>query len=350
MIARARFKFWRDATRGAVRDPKLLAGIAAHMDEQLAAFLAHRLPQATARSLAGHVMSQDHAILEFERDGLRWKVDMGDEIGRELYATGSYEGEEIAAVLRWLDRKGIIVDLGANIGTTSIPFALAGYDVIAVEPVPATFSMLSNNVERNGLADRITCIQSAVATHQGPVTMWTGFASGQAEVAVDGATGIERWGDRGELITVLGGPVESIVGQSDVALVWADVQGSEIVVVETGAYLWERGVPLYLEIDPSSLELHGGLERFEQGVRRHFAAFLPRDDLITGGSEQDIARFGAFLATIDTDYYSDALLIPHHATVARRPRGTAASGHRTGGSSRSSASSTSPRSHQRPQR
>jgi FkbM family methyltransferase len=201
------------------------------------------------------------------------------------------------------------MDLGANVGTTSIPFAQAGYDVIAVEPVPATFAMLTMNVERNDLGERIRCVQRAITAQPGAVDMWTGFGSGQAEVATAGTPAMERWGDRGQLITVTGVPVCDIANR-DVTLVWADVQGSETTVIETGVSLWAEGTLLYLEVDPWSLDQHGGLDRFRRAVHDHFVGFVTRDDLIADRPERAIGNFDDFVGSIGANTYDDALLIP----------------------------------------
>jgi hypothetical protein len=68
---------------------------------------------------------EDDVVLTFERGGFTWTVDAGDEIGRYLFSEGSYEGEELDAVLSWLRVNrparsfGTFVDLGANVGTTT---------------------------------------------------------------------------------------------------------------------------------------------------------------------------------------------------------------------------------------
>jgi len=309
---------WSAALHALRKDPKNLAGFVFQLSGlngyDFGQYLLRRLPREALRAGAVEIMSRDGVVLDFQRDGLRWQVDTGDDVGRHLYASGNYEGEEIEAVLRWLDGKtGTVVDLGANVGTTTIPFALAGYHVIAVEPVPATFDMLTTNVSRNNLTDRVECVRKAIALNDGTVDMWTGFGSGQAEVAVEGvAPRCERFGDRGDLVTVPSGPLGSIVEDpTGIVLIWADVQGSEMAVIETGGFLWDAGVPLYVEIDPPRLDLYGGTSKFTQIAEKRFRSFLSDEDLMNGRDEQPIKRLKDFVDTIiATRKYSDALLIP----------------------------------------
>ena len=256
-----------------------------------------------------------------DRGESTWRTDIGDEISLSLLRDGEYEGDEIRAVLRWLREHrptGTVVDLGANVGTTSIPVARAGYRVLAIEPVPATFAMLSENVETNGVAEQVACVQVAIAEEAGTVSMWTGCSSGQAEVAVPGKDpALLRWGERGEQIKVRSRPLDSLLSESgvqaiDIAMVWCDVQGSETAVVATGRRLWDAGVPLWLEVDPLSLDLHGTTERFIALVVDSFGTFAPRESLLKGAPLRSIGEFPAWVATIGSNRYSDALLIPRH--------------------------------------
>jgi len=250
-----------------------------------------------------------------------WTVDTGDEIGESVYVDGSYEREEIDAVLAWLgDEHGsTVVEVGANIGTTTLPFARAGYFVVAIEPVPKTFSVLSRNVESNGLASQVRCVNRAISTTSGPVDMWVTRGLGLSELAVGAQSpGFSEFGGvfehTKERITVDSGPLDELlhsegVQTQDIALVWSDAQGSEPYIIETGRDLWASGVPLYLEVAPALLGLHGGLDVFISQVEKTFGRFISRDTLVAGGGPQPIQNFRAF-ATGLTGYYSDALLLP----------------------------------------
>ena len=57
----------------------------------------------------------------------------------------------------------IVIDAGANTGTTSIYLALNGAKkVFAIEPMPLTYTFLIRNVEMNDLTDRIICLNVAL--------------------------------------------------------------------------------------------------------------------------------------------------------------------------------------------
>lgn len=65
-----------------------------------------------------------------------------------------------------------VIDVGANIGDSSIYFALKGAgQVIAFEPVRQSFEMACANVRRNGFQDRIQLLREAVSDHPSSVKM-----------------------------------------------------------------------------------------------------------------------------------------------------------------------------------
>ena len=57
---------------------------------------------------------------------------------------------------------GTVVDVGANIGDSPVYFAANGMNVIAVEPYPSNAELALINAGKNGLADKIKVLNSAV--------------------------------------------------------------------------------------------------------------------------------------------------------------------------------------------
>jgi len=288
----------------------------------LAETLSARLSEREIRRLAFSLLAEEPTELTCDRDGLTWTVDTGDEVGESVYVDGRYSGEEIDAVLAWLgdNHKSTVVDVGANVGTTTLPFARVGYHVVAIEPVPTTFAMLSRNVEANGLGSTVRCVNRAISAAAGQVDMWVTKGSGLSELEAAGqGPGFSQIGPTFEAmkqrISVESDRLDELlvsegVKIEDIALVWSDTQGSESYVIETGMDLWTAGVPLYCEVDPTLLSLHGGLDSFLGLVEGTFAQFLTRDVLISGGSPRDIKTFRTFTAELTGFSCSDALLIP----------------------------------------
>lgn len=250
------------------------------------------------------------------RDGLQWRVPVGDpHVGFGLFVEGGFEREKIDTLLAWLDRRGrapgaadVIIDVGANIGSTCIPVVRArGCHAVAIEPVPGTSALLRQNVELNGLSESIRVIEAAVVTVSGPVLMEVSDNIGAAAVnPVESATSI----------SVAGAPLSELLAEAGVqtaavSLVWADVQGCETAAIETGADLWARGVPLWAEFEPALLARHGGVTRFIDAAHRNFDRFIEAHDLLASGAAtrpEPISRLAGVLSRelIQTD----VLLLP----------------------------------------
>lgn len=84
-----------------------------------------------------------------------------------LYA-GLHEFEDMAFVLHALRQNDVFVDIGANIGSYTILAGVAvGAKCITVEPIPATFKHLLDNVNLNDARDRIECFNIGIGSRAG---------------------------------------------------------------------------------------------------------------------------------------------------------------------------------------
>jgi FkbM family methyltransferase len=281
-------------------------------------YLRRRLGVQGYRRLVADALRRDGGVhrLVVERNGVLWTTDMGDEVGAGIFTAGEYEGAAIRALQERIGL-GVVVDVGANVGTTTLPFARAGHRVVAIEPVPDTFSMLQANVTENGLQHRVACAQLAISAERRQIEMFVTTGSGQAEVVhgeqpaflLDGKSSPFT---RHERVVVEGGPLVGLledldVAPSDVALVWADVQGSERDVLVTGDALWTAGVPCYLEVSPYILGDRTS-ELVVAAVER-FAGFVDQAGLLGNphAPSRPIVEFPSFVSEID--HYTSVLLV-----------------------------------------
>lgn len=91
--------------------------------------------------------------------GVIFNNDLADTFGFETYA-----------MLNVYEK--IVVDIGANIGDTSIYFALKGaYKVVALEPSLFAFKYLKENVRENGFESKIICINEGVGSSDSSIKM-----------------------------------------------------------------------------------------------------------------------------------------------------------------------------------
>ena len=73
-----------------------------------------------------------------------------------------------------VERPSLILDIGANSGTYTVPLAIqaaAGSTVLAFEPNPVMAARLRQNLERNGCADRVVLHQIAISHRAGEANL-----------------------------------------------------------------------------------------------------------------------------------------------------------------------------------
>jgi FkbM family methyltransferase len=259
--------------------------------------------------------------ITIERDGLIWTLPGNDGvIGFYLFVDGGYQRGEMQALIDWMRRRGalsatsVLIDVGANIGTTCIPLAReTGCRVLAIEPVEENFRLLKTNVESNGLQDQIILVRKAVLRTPGTVTMHStkanvgdSFVSRHDSVVLHADATIRYEEVAADGLTTI---VKSTgIRIEDVALVWADVQGCESDVIESGAALWQRGVPLWAEVEPYSLIRQGTLDSFASVASGHFDRFIDAREFLKGGTRAEpvpIASLESLIRDIAPDLPRD---------------------------------------------
>ncbi len=141
--------------------------------------------------------------------------------------------------------RGIVVDIGANIGAFSVYSGGTSDRVFAFEPEPSNYRQLLKNVQLNKLSDKITVRNVAVGSEDKSVCIYEGRFNKGASTIVHPFAGV-------------GKPVEmrSLAGLMDdlgihkIDLLKIDIEGSEYDVV--------YGLPKvrFKEIDNIILEYH----------------------------------------------------------------------------------------------
>jgi FkbM family methyltransferase len=232
--------------------------------------------------------------LQFERDGVAWTVPPGEDgIAEELFEHGAYSGDTTRTMLDFVASRRAshkwIVDVGANIGSSTLPFAASGYKVVAIEPVRSTLRLLRSNIDKNGHSERVCIVEGAVADGVDEVLIAQSTSFGNSEVVPTSTApaGFERRYGRGATTRVRAFGLDEAVAScgvapESVALVWSDTQGSEMAVIKTGLSFWRVGVPLFVEFWLSGIEMKGGLSAFIDCASEHFSEFI---DAANGGRD-----------------------------------------------------------------
>lgn len=84
-----------------------------------------------------------------------------------VYA-GLHEFYDMGFVLHALTNSDVFVDIGANVGSyTVLAGAVVGAACVSIEPVPSTFSHLIENVNLNGIASNVECLNIGLGKDNG---------------------------------------------------------------------------------------------------------------------------------------------------------------------------------------
>jgi FkbM family methyltransferase len=200
--------------------------------------------------------------------GVSWQLEhTNDHIGRQLAAGNFYE-RAMLDDMRVRVKSGLAVDCGAHIGNHTVWLAgVCGLHVLAIEPVPANFSIITRNVLLNDLGGRITMVNRALSNVPGEMRIVA------YDKANTGATHLEKRA---------AGSIKAVTLDSlDIAgatLLKIDVEGMELEVLAGGEGLINRSHPVvYLETDALDaveawMSDHGYV-RFAQFCRKNHYGF-----------------------------------------------------------------------------
>lgn len=224
---------------------------------RLARFLGDDITEVT-RSLADHKIS----------------FNPNETIGRKLFAVGDWERESTQRVLDFLVSEhllrtsGVLLELGANIGTQSIYLMRSERfeRAVVVEPAPSNLNFLKRNIAQNALEDQVTVVGSAVSDTDGELSLYLDSHNQGAHSVVASK--------RGDPITVPGMTIGSIlrsanVAASEIRFVWMDIEGAELPALAQCLDLFTPPPPMFVEFSPVLLG-HENAARFKELVVEHF--------------------------------------------------------------------------------
>lgn len=268
---RARLKWFEDldesaaprlAGQLAIRTP-LLAAVPIPAD---AAAAERRLAEACAdyaevkeRWAAGQVPD---GIRQTAIGNLQWFVpqDPTDEgsLSHRLLVHGSLPLDDVALIRQFVVG-GVMLDIGANIGTTSLPRIVLGdfTRVYAAEPNTDNYRCLVGNVVANGLTGRILPDRVAISSRSGVVQVQRRSKMGAHRLVADGAT-LDESAEDVPCFTIDDWLVRLGAEADAVRFVKVDTQGWDVHVLQ-GAHtlLARRDVVWQIEFSPSMMSRAG---------------------------------------------------------------------------------------------
>ena len=277
------------------------------------------------RWLAFELLRALTPLASVEGDGIRYVVRTQDRgVSRMTYITGHYDldvmEDAVARLQRLLGRDVLrgrtFVDVGANVGTTSIPAVrrFGAARSVAFEPAEDNFRILSANVALNDLADRIDARQVGVSDAPGRALLELAprnsgdhrVRTGAAAGAFDAYHESRRPTAEVQLVRLDDALEELGVEIADVGLLWIDTQGHEGHVLAGASRLLAAGVPVVCEYWPYGLRRAGGLERFNATVATAFSEVVDA----RAGDPLPASRVAELEDRYTGERYSDLILVP----------------------------------------
>jgi len=247
-------------------------------------------------------------------------MDLG--VMGQYLLTQKYSTKMVSYILKSFDGKegGTFIDIGANIGFTTIPMAKAGITCIAFEPDPLNFDFLQRNVHESGVADKVTLYNTAVYDCSRQLRFelsdWNhgDHRIRTSEDAIDGITGEKRR----KVITVNAETLDSMVSVDDLQRpigIKIDTEGAEVNIFRGGENVISNADFVIFEYCPYMMRRldvdEAELGRFaEKYFKSGFALGKHNkdSDIVLGNVTDTVSFLKGFSGRVSTLDYVDVFL------------------------------------------
>lgn len=228
-------------------------------------------------------------IITIEQNDFKWLISTKDAvITPSVITDGGFSQKELdlffcLAKKYFGETQGIFLDVGANIGTTSL--AATKYsqviEVIAIEPSSENFSLLQCNIYLNKLHNKIRGINAVCSDKNGIANLLI------SPVLPSDNRVINKNNKEGANVeSIVSLTIDSIVKniENKISFMWIDVQGYEYYVLSGAKNLISRSknLALYIEFWPSGLKETNSLDLLCQFCKKNFTKFIDIKECIDG--------------------------------------------------------------------
>lgn len=185
--------------------------------------------------LVDGVLSDDSPSTRVSRGGVTWILDTREHIQFSIFYHGGYAADVIECIKRrFTGRPAVFWDIGANIGSVSLPIAaqMPQMTVESFEPSPGPLAQLRRNIGLNpGIADRLHVHELALSNAAGTLDFYV--SSNPANQGVGTAVAMPGSGSRPISVRALRG--DELLATGNVpppSVIKIDVEGWESFVLE----------------------------------------------------------------------------------------------------------------------
>ncbi len=200
-------------------------------------------------------------IVDVERHGLRWRLDLAEGIDIAIFLFGKFEPTTVAACGRLVQTSHVVLDIGANIGAHTLWLArMVGESgkVYAFEPTAYAFRKLSQNLALNPVLQGQVIAEQVMLVDRMDTAVTPEIYSSWP---LNGGENLHA-AHLGRPESTAGARSETLesytAGFARIDLIKLDVDGFECQVLEGGMGLLKKHKPIIvMELAPYVLEERG---------------------------------------------------------------------------------------------
>jgi FkbM family methyltransferase len=233
--------------------------------------------------------------------GGSFEMDIRSHIFKRLLEFKSYEPEIVQAIVERMTPDKDAIDVGANIGLFTVLFAKtvrSDRRVLAIEPSPAVLSYLRNNIERNGVINRVSIFEGVASNKEGKADLHV--IGGMDEYSsLSGIVHSNVRDHKSTAVRVTAKRLDDIVKQSGLrpGIIKLDVEGAEYLALLGAVNMIREFRPII--VSELSDELLKGFGHSSKDV----LSFLQQNGY-------DVQPLTLGVRKIDFPYVGDVLAIP----------------------------------------
>ena len=236
-----------------------------------------------------------------KRRGINWSLDLRDGVDFAIYLLGGFEVRTLDRYKELVRDGDIVLDIGANVGSHTLPLAeLVGRTgkVISFEPTAHAFAKQKTNISLNPmLAQRIDAHQMMLMANASEAMPEAVYSSWPLEVAED-----LHSEHHGRLMSTQGARLDSLdealrdLGVDKVDFIKLDVDGNELEVLLGATATIEESKPrIMLELAPYVYAENPG--NFDQLLKLLWEGGYEIGDVASGRKlPEDVSKVRAMIA------------------------------------------------------
>jgi FkbM family methyltransferase len=256
----------------------------------------------------------NQTMIEVDTPFGRFVTPRTDVITDQLVEFGAHRRGALNVLLSLVDGSDVVWDIGAHIGTVSIPLVQAGSvsQVLAIEGNPQTAAILRRNVALNGVSDRVVALSRVLTAAPGEMV------TARHSTSNAGTTGFDHLGTAGQL-AVASATLDGVAStHPDLipTLINLDVAGHELAVLTGGEETIAAHRPLlFVEVSSAQLEAHRASLHMLQNWfdQHHYRLFLVGGERNFSGPNWELEPLDGLASSPDPLF--DVLAVPHESTA-----------------------------------